>query len=488
MRRVTRAWRLPLWGNVLDPADFPEPVNVSNPRSFLCAVAVALLGVSSVCEAVEVQFEGAYRARARLYDSLSIDRTLAESEDAAMFFQHRLWLRPKFLVTDEVGLFVDIRGFDGVYWGEDPYAHLDYESGEEIPAVFSDELTAPVSSDDERVPLLDFTLWRAWGEVHTPIGEFRFGRMPVHWGLGIWQNDGLGFNADYGDTVDRLMWQHEISKVFVRVALDVNAEGFVNQQDDTTSFSAALAYRHELFEVGLQGHYRRTPSLELELFTVDLEGAAELGPISVQLEVAGQFGGGNLENGLNDVNFTAVGGVLDAKLELKPVTLELMGGFATGDGEIDSNFRTFAFDRDFNLGVIMFEQPMPTFAAAVPNEANAGRDFETAMMGDRVQNALFLRPRITARAPWRVLRGLEAQVSMVAARAAKLPEADAERYGYGMEFDVGLNYVGISHFEFSATFGAFLPGERFRNYSDDFYTDGFSDPVFGGQMITRLRF
>ena len=447
-----------------------------------------MLGIPSSAQALEVQFEGSYRARARLYDSLSIDRTLAESEGASMFFQHRLWLRPKFLITDKVGLFVDVRGFDGVYFGEDPYAHLDFETGEATPQVFTDELTAPTSDSDARVPLLDFTLWRAWGEVHTPIGEFRFGRMPSHWGMGIWQNDGLGFNADYGDTVDRLMWQHVISNVFARVALDVNAEGFINQTDDTTSFSAALAYRHELFEVGLQAHYRRTPSLELDLFTIDLEGGAQLGPISVQLEVAGQFGGGNLENGANDVKFTAVGGVLDAKLELKPVTIELMGGFATGDGAVDNNYRTFAFDRDFNLGVIMFEQPMPTFAAAVPNETNAGRDFETAIMGDRVQNAIFMRPRVTARIPWKVLQGLEAQASMVAARTAKVPDGEKERRGYGMEFDVGLNYVGISHFEFSATFGAFLPGERFKNYSDDFYADGFKDPVFAGQLITRIRF
>jgi len=43
---------------------------------------------------------------------------------------------------------------------------------------------------------------RAWGEYVTPVGQLRFGRMPSHWGLGILENSGDGFQTAV-DPTDR---------------------------------------------------------------------------------------------------------------------------------------------------------------------------------------------------------------------------------------------------------------------------------------------
>ncbi len=45
---------------------------------------------------------------------------------------------------------------------------------------------------------------RVWGRVNTQLGEFLFGRMGDHWGLGILHNDGNCLDCDYGDTYDRI--------------------------------------------------------------------------------------------------------------------------------------------------------------------------------------------------------------------------------------------------------------------------------------------
>ncbi len=47
---------------------------------------------------------------------------------------------------------------------------------------------------------------RVWMDILTPIGKFRIGRQPSNWGLGIFQNDGLARQADFGDTADRILW------------------------------------------------------------------------------------------------------------------------------------------------------------------------------------------------------------------------------------------------------------------------------------------
>jgi hypothetical protein len=45
---------------------------------------------------------------------------------------------------------------------------------------------------------------RAWAEYTTPVGQLRFGRMPDHWGLGIYRNAGDDFDGDFQTHVDRI--------------------------------------------------------------------------------------------------------------------------------------------------------------------------------------------------------------------------------------------------------------------------------------------
>ena len=47
---------------------------------------------------------------------------------------------------------------------------------------------------------------RAWAEYMTPIGLLRFGRMPNHWGLGMFVNAGDGIDSDWQSTSDRIMF------------------------------------------------------------------------------------------------------------------------------------------------------------------------------------------------------------------------------------------------------------------------------------------
>src|SRR5262249_34150796 len=65
---------------------------------------------------------------------------------------------------------------------------------------------------------------RVWGEVSTPVGILRFGRMGSHWGLGMLHNDGNCLDCDLGDTVDRIQFVAEpISGWYIAPAIDFNA-------------------------------------------------------------------------------------------------------------------------------------------------------------------------------------------------------------------------------------------------------------------------
>lgn len=71
----------------------------------------------------------------------------------------------------------------------------------------------PLGADGNNVDMLALTTGQAaigdamsvrrlYGEVDTPIGQLQFGRMPHHFGLGIWANSGDGLDDDFGDNLD----------------------------------------------------------------------------------------------------------------------------------------------------------------------------------------------------------------------------------------------------------------------------------------------
>lgn len=472
------------WGVLADPS----PIAGSPPLRRLTFALLASLTAADAAQAAEVVFEGDYRARARWYDTLSLDRDLALSEGAAAYVQHRLWLQPRFLLSDQVQFTVEIRALDNVLWGT---RQLPVDLGfPDQPPLFGDELRAPNRGPGDDAPPLDITLWRVWGDIETRFGRFSAGRMPLHWGAGIWQNDGQTVRphfADFGDSVDRLQWEYLIQdQIFLRLAFDLIDEDFINHEDDTVAYNLVGAWRTEQIVAGLNARLRRNAADDFNLLSIDLAADAELGPFRGTAEFIGQFGGGDLPGGINDVNVTAFGGVARGTLDLDAWEIELEGGFATGDDDPrDLDIRTFTFDRDYSVALVMFEQPLPTLQTPVATSTTGSRTTDFAQTGTAISNALYIRPSLRRD----IIDGLQAQLTFIGARAAKVPDLTPNRSaGYGVEFDLGLRYTAIQHLDVLGLVGVFLPGDW---YTDSEFPDFEADldgPVWAAQLSTRLRF
>lgn len=127
---------------------------------------------------------------------------------------------------------------------------------------------------------------RAWAEYATPVGELRFGRMPNHWGLGILNNAGDGYDDNYQSTIDRIQFTTGIKPLdlYVTGAWDFINEGAtsdnlgiyrgqpydVAQTDDVTQYTLSVARRKSreltrlalakgevVLNAGLQVQYRK---------------------------------------------------------------------------------------------------------------------------------------------------------------------------------------------------------------------------------------
>jgi hypothetical protein len=257
------------------------------------------------------------------------------------------------------------------------------------------------------------------------------------------------------------------------------------------SLSLALAYRGETAGAGLLSSFRYQAASGdstsgWQEYTGDVWGFSELGPVTVNLEAIGKFGGGDQPDiGGNDLTEMAFGGMLDAKLQKDKLGVGVEGGFATGDADTgDSKLHTFTFNRDHNVGLFLFEESMPTLAAGVATQTNGGVDTSVAQSGDGVSNAIYLKPS----ASYLVRPDLRAQLSWLTATKAKPTTETADRKGYGNEFDLDLRYDPVPHVWVQGTAAIFVPGKLYSDYSSDTLGDGFGKTVFGARLVGTVEF
>ena len=166
----------------------------------------------------------------------------------------RLRLDPTLNVSEEVRVKMQVDVLDNVVLGSTPeYAftrndRYDY-------AIFSESQVPPVAGLNAIRDSI--AVRRVYGEVSTPVGILRFGRMGSNWGLGMLHNDGNCLDCDAGDTVDRIQFVTEpVAGWYITPMLDFNVEGPISgklgeygqpfdlsNSDDSHSYVLAIARR-----------------------------------------------------------------------------------------------------------------------------------------------------------------------------------------------------------------------------------------------------
>jgi uncharacterized protein (TIGR04551 family) len=153
----------------------------------------------------------------------------------------RFRLEPTLNVTDQVRVHAQIDVLDNTVMGSTPDSLAGIEGYNRPPSMGNpiDTLGNPSdflsnNQDPPEVGQNGFTssirAKRAWAEIDTEFGSIRFGRMPWHWGRGIFYNQGSCTDCDVGTTVDRVMGLTTIYGHQLAVAWDLGAQGPTTQQ------------------------------------------------------------------------------------------------------------------------------------------------------------------------------------------------------------------------------------------------------------------
>ena len=178
----------------------------------------------------------------------------------------RFRLEPTLNVTDQVRVHAQIDVLDNTIMGSTPDSLAGIE-GYNIPPSTGNPIDTPgnapsgflaTNQDPPEVGqngfLSSIRAKRAWAEVDTEFGSIRFGRMPWHWGRGMFYNQGACVDCDVGTTVDRVMGLTTIYGHQIAAAWDLGAQGPTTQQltlgrNDPTGYPYDLSQNDDVLQL-----------------------------------------------------------------------------------------------------------------------------------------------------------------------------------------------------------------------------------------------
>ncbi|HEY0712003.1 MAG TPA: TIGR04551 family protein [Polyangia bacterium] len=139
----------------------------------------------------------------------------------------RLRLDPTINVTDQVRVMAQVDVFDNTILGSTPNTLLDLRRNDRNDLAQAGVLAT--SQDPPEVGqnglVTSVRAKRAWGEIDSEFGSLQFGRMPWHFGRGLYYNNGNCQDCDSGTTVDRLMGRTQLYGHQIALAWDFGSQG-----------------------------------------------------------------------------------------------------------------------------------------------------------------------------------------------------------------------------------------------------------------------
>ncbi len=175
-------------------------------------------------------------------NALSCQSPSGPCDDTVSGANMRLRLEPTINIDEGTAVHMQLDVYDNMVLGSTPLGEgRGYTADNPPPLGAFGRSQGPVirGQNSDRDPIV---VKRAWAEVALPLGILKFGRMPNHWGLGIMNNAGgedpikgtYDYDADYGDTVDRVSFSAIIpgTELRAQIASDWDLTRLVSNQTD----------------------------------------------------------------------------------------------------------------------------------------------------------------------------------------------------------------------------------------------------------------
>lgn len=447
---------------------------------FKALVFLGILVSSSQVLAVGVDMNGYFRSRYNLHYNLDLD-TSAKPQ-MRNFADFRFRLNPEFLITDQIRVKTSFNIVDGVL-GDSPFKGIPYSN----PAQENDGLLNETSDSDvgQTMDSSEMTNWvyggvkapdaatrtanltpvqlrRAWLEWESDMGVLKVGRMPYQFGLGILGNAGDDPDQDIGSTRDRIVFETGFGNYYLAPGIGWQQEGLLDRgTDDYYEYFFTIGRRDEGQEIAINVSYLALDkpnnattngsfvSTSTSYWVLDVYGRNKFRFADVGVEAV-LFAGDYLGKSLFAVNAAA-------RAELNPVKevhalAEVGFSSGTSQSDVDKNdIKTYAFNRDYNISMILFEEATPGGQLGSSS---------TAPHSGAISNAIYLRGKVG----YEVTSFFHPYLNWVVPYAAKRAPNAGGRF-YGFEYDLITLWPFNDYVTGEFSFAHFLPGGVYDNVS-----------------------
>ncbi|MBM4387667.1 MAG: hypothetical protein FJ088_08000 [Deltaproteobacteria bacterium] len=447
-------------------------------------------------------FHGRYFLHYNYTEEFPLDET-GFKDGLKTVIDHRLRIKPKAEFSENFLIFSEADLITGQLAGD-------------TTDVGSDALLLPRDDYYGRKKVEFRQLYLQW---KSDFGLLRAGQMTSQWGLGVMSNSGEDkedefYDTRMGDLVDRIIF---VSKPLKAFSDSEFADSFylalggdvVYRDDNANLLGGDLAYEGVLsmfydkagLFAGAYFAYRNQKddngdklwALASDIFAkyrLNLSGDVDLNLALEGVFLYGWTDRAQFERAKDGLDILAYGFVGRAGLDLKKInfTAGLELGFASGDGDTgDDTMRTFTFDYDYKVGMILFEEVLGRMTArstdrvSDPNLVGKPiKGYELAASDGTVSNAIYLYPRIK----YSPLKNLTLTGAFLWARAVA-PVADpynssvnggypaaffgskSGRKELGYEVNFGASYgipiADLVTIRFAAQGGVFMPSNVFND-------------------------
>lgn len=204
---------------------------------------LVVVGLPTRLSAFEFSSNGYLRSRVVYYHDLDLQQPNSQVNQGGLgdndrfgsmlFVQERLRLDPIAKLNDHISIHTQFDILDNVIAGTETVKQIDFLSPIvgtiQMPGAGGALGVTGGESGENKV----FNVRRAYVDILTPGGKFRLGRQASQWGLGVFLNDGTGYNDDFGDSFDAITYLAALeTERFGSLTMGASANFVFTEQQD----------------------------------------------------------------------------------------------------------------------------------------------------------------------------------------------------------------------------------------------------------------
>lgn len=453
-------------------------------------LSAVIVAASSFAAASTLDWSGGYRI-----EGVSINSTtLASPANGKSYLLQHMHLSPKIVVQDGVEI---VSRFELLNNTQYPNSQAGQLLGSTVDNNFPNSGYAENSSTmSENQGQSSVQISQAYLHLQQEYGSLIVGRAPIHFGLGIAHNSGMGAFDHWLGVEDQVTYRIHIGNATLTPMIGRPYQASPGQGASITDQAISLEYTSSdssatagvFYENRASGQVANdtptalaakfTPASILGGFsnkTVNVYFAKDWGTVDFKIEAGFLQGNTGLFNSLGqEVHLSGYGIATELSIPNQDSKwyYKLRTGIASGDDPNSGDYEGYTFNRNYDVAFLMFNHRLgqADFFKTNPfkSSLSSSQSLADTLDDEYISNAFYLSPQFI----YRYSDKTELKNTLTAATILVDPISGAGTdKNVGFEYDFDVVYKPSDRIQWITTVGVILPGAMWKGGSSGYGND-----------------